>query len=226
MVEAADGMELNGSARIDVVSDVVCPWCFVGKRRLEQALAMAPDLPAAVYWRPFQLDNTIPKGGIPREDYLNRKFGVNRAKDMYARLEKLGEEVGIPFAFNKIKVSPNTLDAHRLLRWAQVAGTQGAVKEQLLTLYFIEGVDIGDHQVLADIGAANGLERAIVERLLSGDADEAEVRSEIENAQRMGVNGVPFFIFNNRIGASGAQPPEVLLQGITQSMQTDDTAQI
>jgi len=211
----------NEGARIDVVSDVVCPWCFVGKRRLEQALALAPDVPASIFWRPFQLDGTIPKGGIPREEYLNRKFGPNRAKDMYARLEKLGEEVGIPFAFEKIKVSPNTLDAHRLLRWAQTVGTQSAVKERLLTLFFIEGEDIGDRDLLAEVGAQNGLERAVVERLLAGSADEEEVREEIATAQRMGINGVPFYIFNNKVGASGAQPPEVLLQGIRQGIAAE-----
>ena len=211
----------NEVARIDVVSDVVCPWCFVGKRRLEQALALAPDVPASIFWRPFQLDGTIPRGGIPREEYLNRKFGPNRARDMYARLEKLGEEVGIPFAFEKIRISPNTLDAHRLLRWAQAVGTQSAVKERLLTLFFIEGEDIGDHDLLADVGAQNGLERAVVERLLAGNSDEEEVREEIATAQRMGINGVPFYIFNNRVGASGAQPPEVRLQGIRQGMTAE-----
>ena len=220
----SDANGVNDGARIDVVSDVVCPWCFVGKRRLEQAIALAPDVPASIFWRPFQLDGTIPKGGIPREEYLNRKFGVNRAKDMYARLEKLGEEVGIPFAFEKIKVSPNTLDAHRLLRWAQTVGTQSAVKERLLTLFFIEGEDIGDHDLLAEVGAQNGLDRAVIERLLSGTTDEEEVREEIATAQRMGINGVPFFIFNNKVGASGAQPAEVLLQGIRQGMASESQA--
>jgi predicted DsbA family dithiol-disulfide isomerase len=220
----SDANGINDGARIDVVSDVVCPWCFVGKRRLEQAIALAPDVPASIFWRPFQLDGTIPKGGIPREEYLNRKFGVNRAKDMYARLEKLGEEVGIPFAFEKIKVSPNTLDAHRLLRWAQTVGTQSAVKERLLTLFFIEGEDIGDHDLLAEVGAQNGLDRATIERLLSGATDEEEVREEIATAQRMGINGVPFFIFNNKVGASGAQPAEVLLQGIRQGMASESEA--
>ncbi len=212
-------MQAMDHVRIDVVSDVVCPWCFVGKRRLEQALALTPDIPSSVFWRPFQLDGTIPKGGIAREEYLNRKFGATRAKDMYGRLEKLGEEVGIPFAFGKIKISPNTLDAHRLLRWAQAAGSQGAVKEKLLTLFFIEGVDIGDPQVLADTGAAHGLDRDTVLRLLAGDTDEAEVREEIENVQRMGINGVPFFIFNSRVGASGAQPAEVIAQAMRQAME-------
>lgn len=219
-----DAIANNASARIDVVSDVVCPWCFVGKRRLEQALTLTPDISATIVWRPFQLDGSIPKGGMPREDYLNRKFGSGRAKDMYRRLEQIGEEVGIAFAFEKIRISPNTLDAHRLLRWAQTAGTQNAVKERLLTLFFIEGEDIGDHGLLADVGAANGLERAVVERLLAGEADEAEVLEDIAAAQRMGISGVPFFIFNNKVGASGAQPAEVLAQGIRQGMAASDTS--
>lgn len=209
----------GAAVRIDVVSDVVCPWCFVGKRRLEQALQLVPDVAAEVWWRPFQLDGTVPRGGIPREDYLNRKFGADRAKTMYERLEKIGEDVGIPFAFGKILTQPNTLDAHRLLRWAQPAGTQDAVKERLLTLFFTEGADIGDLDLLADVGAANGLERETVARLLRSDTDEAEVRDEIASVQRMGITGVPFFIFNNRIGASGAQPAEVLVQGIRQALE-------
>ena len=216
----ADMPGANVSAlRIDVVSDVVCPWCFVGKRRLEEALVLASDLDAHVTFRPFQLDNTIAPGGIPREEYLNRKFGPERAKNMYGRLEGLGREVGIPFAFDKIKISPNTLDAHRLLRWAQATGEQAAVKERLMELFFIEGADIGDHRVLADVAAAHGIERAVAERLLASDADCDSVREEIEAASRMGVTGVPFFIFNNAIAVSGAQPAEVLVQAMRQALQ-------
>lgn len=203
---------------IDVISDVVCPWCFVGKRRLEEALALAGDIEAHVTFRPFQLDGTIPPGGIAREEYLNRKFGPERAKNMYGRLEGLGREVGIPFAFDKINISPNTLDAHRLLRWAQATGEQAAVKERLLELFFIEGADIGDHSVLADVAAAHGIERAVAERLLASDADRDNVREDIEAASRMGVTGVPFFIFNNAIAVSGAQPAEVLVQAMRQAM--------
>ncbi|MDF2115215.1 DsbA family oxidoreductase [Roseiarcaceae bacterium H3SJ34-1] len=204
---------------IDVVSDVVCPWCFVGKKRLEAALAMAPDIDVEIHWRPYQLDATIPKGGIDRKEYLTRKFGPDGATNMNGRLAGVGAEVGIPFAFDKIERSPNTLDAHRLLRWAQMAGTQDAVKEQLFQLYFVEGKDIGDHKVLADVAAQNGLERAVVERLLAGPADEDEVKSEIETAQKIGVTGVPFFIFNSRLGVSGAQSPEVLVSAMRQAMQ-------
>lgn len=219
---AGPNASAEAAVRIDVVSDVVCPWCFVGKRRLEQALQLTPDLTTTVYWRPFQLDGTVPKGGIARADYLNRKFGADRAKDMYGRLERIGEEVGIAFAFDRIKTQPNTLDAHRLLRWAQDVGTQSAVKERLLTLFFLEGADIGDPEILADVGAANGLDRATTLRLLGGATDEAEVREEVASIQRMGINGVPFFIFNNRVGASGAQPAETLVQGMRQSLASDE----
>lgn len=219
---AGPNASAEAAVRIDVVSDVVCPWCFVGKRRLEQALQLTPDLTTTVYWRPFQLDGTVPKGGIARADYLNRKFGADRAKDMYGRLERIGEEVGIAFAFDRIKTQPNTLDAHRLLRWAQDVGTQNAVKERLLTLFFLEGADIGDPEILADVGAANGLDRATTLRLLGSATDEAEVREEVASIQRMGINGVPFFIFNNRVGASGAQPAETLVQGMRQSLASEE----
>lgn len=219
---AGPNASAEAAVRIDVVSDVVCPWCFVGKRRLEQALQLTPDLTTTVYWRPFQLDGTVPKGGIARADYLNRKFGADRAKDMYGRLERIGEEVGIAFAFDRIKTQPNTLDAHRLLRWAQDVGTQSAVKERLLTLFFLEGADIGDPEILADVGAANGLDRATTLRLLGSATDEAEVREEVASIQRMGINGVPFFIFNNRVGASGAQPAETLVQGMRQSLASEE----
>ena len=204
---------------IDVVSDVVCPWCFVGKKKLEAALAMAPDIDVEIRWRPYQLDATIPKGGMSRKDYLTRKFGPDGASRMNGRLEGVGREVGIPFAFGKIERSPNTLDAHRLLRWAQTAGVQDAVKDRLFQLYFIEGKDIGDHKVLADVAEQHGLERAVVERLLAGEADEEEVKDEIETARKIGVTGVPFFIFNGKVAVSGAQPPKVLVSAMRQAMQ-------
>ena len=205
---------VSGPLRIDVVSDVVCPWCYVGKKRLEEALEALPEVHAEIFWRPFQLDGTIPQGGIPREEYLTKKFGANRAHDMYARLEGIGREAGIPFDFKSIKISPNTLDAHRLLRWAQAVGTQSEVKEQLFKLFFIEGKDIGDHELLAQVAAENGIEKDVAARLLASDADVEAVREEIETAARMGVTGVPFFIFNSKIAVSGAQPSEVLIQAV------------
>lgn len=211
------------SVTIDVVADVVCPWCFVGRKRLEEALAMAPEIQAHVRWRPYQLDATIPKGGISRKEYMERKFGPDRASGMHERLEAVGREVGIPFAFDKIQRSPNTLDAHRLLHWAQTVGTQDAVDEELFRLYFVEGQDIGDPDVLADVAARHGLDRDVVKRLLAGNADEADVQEEIAAAQRIGVTGVPFFIFNGRLAVSGAQPADVLVSAMKQAMQEPDS---
>ncbi|MBM3607964.1 MAG: DsbA family oxidoreductase [Alphaproteobacteria bacterium] len=207
------------AVRIDVISDVVCPWCFVGKKRLEEALEIASDLDAQVYWRPFQLDGTIPQGGIPRQDYLDKKFGPERAKTIYQRIEGIGAEAGIPFAFGKIKVSPNTLDAHRLIRWAQATGAQAAVKQRLFELFFLEGQDIGDHNVLAQVAEDNGIGREAALRLLASETDRDEVKGEVEMAARMGVTGVPFFIFNNRLALSGAQPAEVIVQAMRQSLE-------
>jgi len=225
---AGHGPDIEPELRIDVVSDVVCPWCYVGKRRLEQAMELLPGVRTEVFWRPFQLDGTIPKGGIPRAEYLARKFGSDKARDMYARLEGVGRNVGINFAFERIKVSPNTLDAHRLIRWAQMAGGQADVTERLFDLFFTQGADIGDPDVLADLATEFGLEREVAERLLAGDSDLAEVQAEIETAQRIGVQGVPFFIFNSTIAVSGAQPAEVLAQAahraLTQEAGDSDEA--
>ncbi len=205
---------------IDVVSDVVCPWCFVGKRRLEAALALTPDVDVGVHWRPYQLDNTIPPGGISREAYLTGKFGPDKAAQMHARLESVGHEVGIPFAFERIARSPNTMNAHRLIRWAGEMGekTQGAVKERLQTLYFLEGGDIGDHDVLAGAAQDCGMDGALVKQRLATDEDVDHVRADIESAQRMGVNGVPFFIIDGKYGVSGAQAPETLVEAIRHAL--------
>ena len=216
---ADDDVALEGPLRVDVISDVVCPWCYVGKRRLEQALAAMPGVQAEVFWRPFQLDGTIAKGGIPRDQYLTDKFGEDKAAEMYASLRDIGGELGIDFNFEAIKISPNTLDAHRVLRWAQAVGTQSAVKERLFQLFFLEGEDIGDPAVLAAVGAANGVEPDVIDRLLSSEADEAEVREEIETAQRMGIKGVPFYIFNSKVAISGAQPAEVLMQAARHAIE-------
>lgn len=211
--------EKTQKLRIDVISDVVCPWCFVGKKRLEEALAIADDIEAEVYWRPFQLDGTIPQGGIPRQEYLDRKFGPERAKTVYERIKGVGAEAGIAFAFDKIAISPNTLDAHRLIRWAQATGTQNAVKQWLFELFFLEGKDIGDHAVLADVAEEHGIGRETALRLLASDADREDVKGEVEMASRMGVTGVPFFIFDNKLALSGAQPADVIVQAMRQALE-------
>lgn len=200
---------------IDVVSDVVCPWCFVGKRRLEKAIAMT-ELPLAIRWRPFQLDPTIPPDGKPRRDYLEQKFGDwARIEAMHDKLTATGAADGIGFAFDRITVSPNTLDAHRLVRWAADAGVQEPVVEALFRAYFQEGRDLGDHAVLAGIAEAAGMDRAEIARRLASEEDRDVVQAEIAAAQQMGVTGVPTFILIGRYALVGAQPAEALAEAFT-----------
>src|SRR5688572_4781385 len=205
---------------IDVVSDVVCPWCYVGKHRLEKALAMLPERKFAVFWRPFQLDPTIPKQGMPRQTYLERKFGRERLADLHKPLIEIGKAEGIPFAFDKITRSPNTLDAHRLIRWAHEAGKQNEMVDRLFALYFTEGADIGDRAVLTKAAVDVGLDAALVARLLTTEADLDPVIAEINGAQKMGISGVPTFIFAARFAISGAHPAETIKKAIEQTALT------
>jgi predicted DsbA family dithiol-disulfide isomerase len=211
MTEASDVLT------IDVVSDVVCPWCYLGEKRLEAALAEELR-PVSVRWRPFQLDPTIPSGGLDRTEYMERKFGRDgRLKSIHDRLTLLGEEVGIGFAFDRIERAPNTLDAHRLIRWAGSAGVQSEVVDRLFHAYFVDGRDVGDRAVLLDVATACGLDADIVNRILADGADADAVRREIAEAQAMGVTGVPFFIFAGRVGVAGAQDVAVLRRAMTQA---------
>ena len=203
---------------IDVVSDVVCPWCYIGKRRLEEALAASPDLDVTVRWHPFQLDPTIPAGGLDRKEYMNNKFGAARYAEMSARIADVGREVGIAFNFSAIQRAPNTMDAHRVIRWAEAAGVQGAVKEALMQAFFVSARDIGNHAVLADIAGQAGMDREVVARLLAGDADIEAVHEEVATAQTIGVTGVPFFIFAQKLGVSGAQTAEVLTAAMREAL--------
>jgi predicted DsbA family dithiol-disulfide isomerase len=201
---------------VDVISDVVCPWCFLGKKRLEQAIG-AFGRPVTVNWRPFQLDATIPPEGMDRKVYMERKFGAgDRIRKAHENLTELGAEVGIPFAFDRIKVSPNTLDAHRLIRWAGDPDIQEKLVEALFHAYFVEGRNVGDRTELADIAAAVGIDRDSVAARLASDEDRAEVQADIRSAQRIGVTGVPTFIVANRYGLVGAQPAEELARAFEQ----------
>jgi len=203
--------------RIDVVSDVMCPWCFIGKRRLEKALARASDVDVDVAWHPFQLDPTLPPGGKDRQLYLEEKFGgAENADKVYARIREAGAEEEIPFAFDRIERSPNTLDAHRLIRWAGIEGVQDAVVERLFTLYFVEGADLSDDETLKRAAADAGMDPVMVGRLLASDADLAETEAEVVHAQAIGVQGVPTFILDGKYAISGAQPPELLADAIRQ----------
>lgn len=202
---------------IDVVSDVVCPWCFLGKRSLDKAIEAVPDVPVLVRWRPFQLDPTIPPDGLDRQVYMRRKFGsTERLANAHRALEERGRQVGIDYAFDRIKRSPNTLDAHRLIRWAADADRQGDLVERLFRGYFSEGEDVGDHATLARIAGEAGMDAQVVAERLAGSNDTDEVQGEIAQASQAGISGVPCFIFAGRYAVSGAQPVEALADVIRQ----------
>ncbi len=200
--------------QIDVVSDVICPWCFLGKRRLDKALASRPDLEVQVSYRPFFLDPTIPPEGIDRHEYMLAKFGAERLKTIHDPLIATIKTDGMPYEFEKIRRTPNTLNAHRLSRWALVSGVQRTVMEALFTAYWSWGQDISDIGVLKTIATVNGLHGDDIANLLSTDADKAEVLQEAQLAQNIGVTGVPTFIINRKYGMAGAQPVEALLEVI------------
>ncbi len=218
---------MKKTIKIDIVSDVVCPWCYLGKARLERALAAMKDVSAEINWRPYQLDPTIPRGGVDRKKYMEAKFGTGpRLGEIHKQLEGFGREVGIRFNFEAIKVAPNTMDAHRLIRWAAQAGAdmQGKVVDRLFKLYFTEGSDIGNHAVLTKAGADSGMDRAILEALLPTDAEEAGVIGEIATAKKAGISGVPCYIINQKYAVSGAQTPDILIEAMQSAMQETHTA--
>jgi predicted DsbA family dithiol-disulfide isomerase len=208
-----------------VVSDVVCPWCYLGKRRLEAAAKLVPEIPLHIRWHPFQLDPTIPPEGIPRADYVRRKFGSSDALDRpNAHLTKAGAEVGIPYAFDRITRSPNTIDAHRLIRWAAEAGHQDEMVERLFHLYFAEGADVGDHSVLTKAAADVGMDAADVAAAIATGRDRDAVQAEINAASAAGVTGVPCFIFDGHSAVMGAQSHELLASAIRQVAAARDAA--
>ena len=209
---------MTNSIPIDVISDVVCPWCYVGKRRLERALAWVPEIDVEVHWKPFRLDPTIPPEGISREAYLTRKFGsVDGPDDMYQRLTDMGESESIVFRFDRIERSPNTVDAHRLIKWSASEGLEDDMVERLFVGYFSEGLDIGDAAVLTDLAEQTGFSRHAVSARLAGDEARSETVGEVENAYRIGVTGVPCFIVDQRIVVMGAHPPETIVAAINQA---------
>jgi predicted DsbA family dithiol-disulfide isomerase len=211
--------------QIDVVSDTVCPWCFIGKRRLGRALAMRPDIPFEVFWRPYQLDPSIPDGGLDRRAYLAAKFGDSpRVAAMGETIRAEGQGEGIEFAFDKILRSPNTLDSHRLIRWAGAVAKQDDIVERLFKAYFVEGRDIGDAAVLTKIASEAGMDAALVAEMLAKDADAEIVEREAGMANQMGISGVPTFIFNSRLMISGAREPEILVKIIDRALQTEAAA--
>jgi predicted DsbA family dithiol-disulfide isomerase len=201
--------------QIDVVSDTICPWCFIGKRRLARALAERPDIEFDVRWRAFRLDPSVPPEGVERRAYLKAKFGDGeRPKAMSEAIVAAGTGEDIAFAFDRILRTPNTVDSHRLIRWAGNEGLQDEVVEALFKAYFEDGRDIGNLDILVEIAGETGMDTALVADLLEEGADRELIEREDELAHRMGISGVPTFIFANKYAVSGAHDPETLLQVI------------
>lgn len=198
---------------LDIFSDPVCPWCYIGKANLDRALEAIGDHPFRVEWHPFQLNPDLPREGADRRAYLEAKFGgkANAAR-AYAQVMQAGEQAGVEINIDRIERQPNTLDAHRLIHWAGLEGRQNAVVTGLFRAYFRDGRDIGNSDTLADIGAAAGMDRAMVARLLASDADRDDLAARDADARAKGVRAVPTFLIARQYVVSGAQPPELWQQ--------------
>lgn len=211
---------------IDIVSDVVCPWCYIGKRRLERALAARGRDDVEIVWRAFQLNPDMPREGMDRARYLAVKFGsAAQARRIYDEIAETGAAEGIAFAFSRIARTPNTLDAHRLIRLAAAEGRQDAVVEALFRAYFLDGVDIGAQESLIAIAEEAGIAREVAEPFLAGEDGLDAVRREDLGARRLGITGVPCFIVDGRYAISGAQAPEVFLRVFETVEQAENAAQ-
>jgi len=219
-------MSNHQPVRIDVVSDIVCPWCFIGKHRLEKAIALNPDIPVEVRWRPYFLNDWIPREGISREQYLTTKFGsAERYKGIAQRVSAAAAAEGLTYAMDKISRQPNTLDAHRLIRWADEIGKAAEMKQRLMDLYFTEGADLTNHAVLAQAAADIGLDAEATRKALASDKDVAEIEREALSAKEAGIDGVPCFIFGGKFAISGAQESDYLAEAIERMAQTADAAE-
>ena len=205
--------------QIDFISDTVCPWCFIGKRRLGRAMAMRPNIPFTVRYRPYRLDPNVPRAGVDRAAYMAARFGADgKLDDAYRAIAAEGAKENIAFDWGAIRKRPNTVDSHRLIRWAETQGVQDEVVERLFIAYFENGEDIGDIRVLADIADLCGMDGGEIADLLESDTDIALVEREDLLAHEMGVTGVPAMIFGNKIAVSGAREPEVLAMVIDKAL--------
>ncbi|WP_422073098.1 DsbA family oxidoreductase [Tranquillimonas rosea] len=212
--------------KLDILSDPICPWCYIGKANLDTALQSRKDHPFEIEWHPFQLNPDMPAGGMDRREYLELKFGGREeAAKVYSQIDEAALAAGLEIDWPAINVTPNTLDAHRLIHWAGLEGRQRNVVDRLFRAYFMEGRNIGAHDVLLEIAEAAGMDRAMTERLLSADADVASVRERDAHARERGVSGVPTFVVANQHVVPGAQPPELWTQVIDELVQKADAEQ-
>jgi len=200
--------------QIDIVSDTVCPWCFVGKRRFERALELRPQTELNLTWRPYQLNPTMPSEGLDRKAYLAAKFGgLDRAERSYDRLREAGAEVGIEFRFDAIEMTPNTVNSHRLIQYARTQGGNDAlIAEKLYVAYFLESRNISNINVLGEIAVEAGLDRKAFDQYIRSDEDRAYILEQDEAIRRQGITGVPCYIIERKYAVSGAQPPEIFHQ--------------
>ena len=206
---------MSATLTIDMISDVVCPWCYIGKQLLEQAIALKPDIPVEVRFRPYFLNPWVPREGMSREDYLITKFGsVERYNSNNNRVVDAAAAAGLDYNRDRIKRQPNTLDCHRLILWAERAGKAAAMKQRLMELYFSEGGDLTQPEVLIAAAADCGLDADEVRALLASDQDVDTVEREAQSAKEAGIEGVPCFVIGGLIALSGAQPPEYLAAAI------------
>ncbi|MEM9350818.1 MAG: DsbA family oxidoreductase [Pseudomonadota bacterium] len=209
--------------KLDILSDPICPWCYIGKTQLDRALADIPEHPLTIEWHPFQLNPDMPAGGMDRAEYLERKFGgKEQAVQVYGQIQRHADSIGLTANLGDIKRTPNTIDAHRLIHWAGIEAKQGQVVDALFKAYFVEGRDIGDHETLADIADTAGLDAAIILKLLGTDEDAQMIRDRDAHSRGMGVNSVPTFIVAQQHAVPGAQPPELWKKVIGELMEQLD----
>ncbi|MDA7429019.1 DsbA family oxidoreductase [Primorskyibacter aestuariivivens] len=196
--------------KLDIISDPICPWCYIGKSYLDRALEAAGDHPFTIEWHPFQLNPDMPAGGIDRRAYLEGKFGGQEgAVQAYLPVQEHAEKAGLEINLSGIQRTPNTIDAHRMIHWAGIEGKQTAMVSALFRAYFVDSRDIGDHETLADIADGLGMDASVILRLLASDADVSDIRDRDAKAREMGVNSVPTFIVAGQHAVPGAQPTEL-----------------
>ncbi|MEP2715681.1 DsbA family oxidoreductase [Pseudophaeobacter sp.] len=212
------------TVKLDIISDPICPWCYIGKTHLDKALAELPEHPFVIEWHPFQLNPDMPREGMGRREYLEGKFGGKEgAVRAYAPVVEHSEKAGLKIDFGGMQRTPNTIDAHRLIHWAGIEGKQGAMVDALFDAYFAQARDIGDHDVLVEIAEKTGLEGGVIRKLLSGDNDVEDIRNRDAHSRKMGVSSVPTFIIANQHAVPGAQQPEMwkqIVEDIIQQLQT------
>ncbi|WP_370227242.1 DsbA family oxidoreductase [Cognatishimia sp.] len=210
---------MTAPVKLDVLSDPICPWCYIGKTHLDKALAAEGEHPFVIEWHPFQLNPDMPDTGMDRREYLERKFGgKDGAIRVYGEIAQHAEDAGIEIDFAAIQKTPNTVNAHRLIHWAGIEGKQNDIVDALFSAYFKEGRDIGDIETLADIADSVGMDASVVTRLLNSDEDKQAIRDRDTHSREMGVNSVPTFIVGSRHAVPGAQPPE-LWQKVIQDLK-------